>query len=410
MKILSNLIFALLLAFNLSTAAFAQTGQLQAGQIWGNPSAAQKNATGTTVGAILDREYTCSAQGNIIFRGSSLWTCLAPGASGLPLLSQGAGADLHYATLANAGLTNSSITVGGTVISLGGTAATITGLTLNGSSNTLTVLAGSQLSGQTPIANGGTGQATRQLGFNALAPAPTRAGDLMYYDGSNYVALAGNNSGTRFLQEDVNGLPSWATVAGTGTVTSVTLAAGTGISLSGTNPITSAGTITVNNTGVTSVSGAGGISGTVTTIGNLSLALNNVTVQTTSTSPTGIANATAVMMGFGSTCKLTPVYSTRVKLEFVGSVTNNNSAGQAVINVRYGTGGAPANGAALTGAQIGAPQQYDLVTGAKQLPFNNGVLITGLTPSTAYWFDLSLNTNGTGTASVVNTTCNAFEF
>lgn len=38
--------------------------------------------------------------------------------------------------------------------------ATLTNKTINGSSNTLTVLAGSQLSGATPVANGGTGQTT----------------------------------------------------------------------------------------------------------------------------------------------------------------------------------------------------------------------------------------------------------
>lgn len=77
-------------------------------------------------------------------------------------------------------------------------------------------------SGQLSIARGGTGQATQQAGFEALAPTPTRAGDLMYWNGSHYVTLPGNNSGTQALVENASGVPSWATVAGTGTVTSVT--------------------------------------------------------------------------------------------------------------------------------------------------------------------------------------------
>jgi hypothetical protein len=123
-------IAVVLLGLIFASHAMAQTGQLQAGQIWGNPASTQKPATGTTVGAILDQSYSCNAQGDIIFRGSSLWTCLAPGTSGLPLVSQGAGANLHYAALANAGLVNSSITIGSTTISLGSTVTTVAGLTL----------------------------------------------------------------------------------------------------------------------------------------------------------------------------------------------------------------------------------------------------------------------------------------
>jgi hypothetical protein len=80
------------------------------------------------------------------------------------------------------------------------------------------------------IAQGGTGQITQQAALNALAPTPTRAGDLMYWNGTNWVSLAGNNSGTQFLQETAAGVPSWATVSGTGTVT--TLTAGGGITFS----------------------------------------------------------------------------------------------------------------------------------------------------------------------------------
>lgn len=45
------------------------------------------------------------------------------------------------------------------------------------------------VSGQLPIANGGTGQATQTAGFNALSPATTK-GDLILHDGTNGVRLA----------------------------------------------------------------------------------------------------------------------------------------------------------------------------------------------------------------------------
>jgi len=107
--------------------------QLQAGGVWGNPASTQKPPTGTTIGALIDQEYACTAQGSIINRGASLWTCLAPGTSGLPLVSQGAGASLHYAALANAALVNSSTTVNGQSCALGGTCtvtAAATGVTI----------------------------------------------------------------------------------------------------------------------------------------------------------------------------------------------------------------------------------------------------------------------------------------
>jgi hypothetical protein len=89
------------------------------------------------------------------------------------------------------------------------------------------------VTGALPIGNGGTGQTTQQTALNALAPTPTRAGDIVYWNGTNWISLPGNNVGTQFLQESSAGVPSWATVSGTGTVTSVTCF-GVAITTSGT--------------------------------------------------------------------------------------------------------------------------------------------------------------------------------
>jgi hypothetical protein len=47
--------------------------------------------------------------------------------------------------------------------------------------------------------------ATLPLGF----PLPTRAGDIAYWNGTVWVTLPGNNSGTNVLQETAAGVPSW---------------------------------------------------------------------------------------------------------------------------------------------------------------------------------------------------------
>jgi hypothetical protein len=64
-------------------------------------------------------------------------------------------------------------------------------------------------------------------------PTAVNAGDVVYFNGTNFVVLAGNASGTKVLQETSAGVPSWAAAAGTGTVTSVTCF-GTAITVSGT--------------------------------------------------------------------------------------------------------------------------------------------------------------------------------
>ena len=82
------------------------------------------------------------------------------------------------------------------------------------------------LVGTVPIANGGTGQATANDAFNALAPSQTSAS-------GKYLTTDGTNA-------------SWATNP-LGTVTSVAATAGTGISVTG-SPITTSGTLNITNT------------------------------------------------------------------------------------------------------------------------------------------------------------------
>jgi hypothetical protein len=160
--------------------------------------------------------------------------------------------------------------------------------------------------------------------------------------------------------------------------------------------------------------GAFTLTGGITNSTNaIKLALNNATFQsnTTGLNPTGTVSLTDVMMGMGATCTLTPVYSTRVKVTFTGTL--NSTGGFATFaGFRFGTGVAPSNAAAVTGTQVAATMSIaGAGTSSQSAPFTISVIITGLTAGTAYWFDLAMHTgNASNTASVTNISCNAEEF
>lgn len=150
------------------------------------------------------------------------------------------------------------------------------------------------------------------------------------------------------------------------------------------------------------------ISGTPTT-NQLSVWTNGTTVkgitpavlQSTTLNPAGTTSTIGVHAGMGGTCALTPTYSSRVTASFGGYILNNTAGDGAEVQIRYGTGTAPVNGAALTGTAIG-PFSETLGLGANILvPFTTKAIITGLTAGTAYWFDLAefAVTGGTMTAN-----------
>lgn len=153
------------------------------------------------------------------------------------------------------------------------------------------------------------------------------------------------------------------------------------------------------------VQGFAGLSG-----GNrnmLSSANPSTTLQTSVSNPTGTASATGLMMGMGSTCKITPSSTGRVQVWFIGDDTNT-SVNTDTRSVRYGTGTAPANATALAGTSFGNNTQVISTAGAP-FSFHLGGIAFGLSIGTAYWFDMGLGTNG-GTASLTNVTCTVVEF
>jgi hypothetical protein len=140
---------------------------------------------------------------------------------------------------------------------------------------------------------------------------------------------------------------------------------------------------------------------------DIRLALNNAAASFSPANPTG-TSAGPVMAGLGATCHLTPVYGTRILLTFTMIVSNTAATGSTLVQMRYGTGAAPSNGAAATGTAIGSTLSSQSINANATLAITTHAIITGLTPGTAYWFDLTQQAGG-GTASLQNVTCTAVE-
>lgn len=171
-------------------------------------------------------------------------------------------------------------------------------------------------------------------------------------------------------------------------------------------------------TGALSIAQGAGI--TVTPSGSnvtVKQSLSNQTLQATFGSPTGTTSTTGAMMGAGATCSITPAYSSRVHLNFRGSMFNATAGDIVAVSAFYGTGTAPTNGQAQSGGscgsatctQIGPTQDLTSASAGGFGPFNVGGNITGLTPGTAYWFDMALLV-GSGTGHIQGSTCDGFEY
>lgn len=124
-------------------------------------------------------------------------------------------------------------------------------------------------------------------------------------------------------------------------------------------------------------------------------AMVGAATQSASASPTAPTSTSAfTMQGLAAT--VTPIKTGNVLVVITGTVVSptGTAAGNGVkVQLSYGTGTAPTNGAALTGTQTGAVVQYTnptTVTAADvHIPFSATAVLTGLTLGVAYWLDLA---------------------
>ncbi len=136
----------------------------------------------------------------------------------------------------------------GTVSSVG-TSSSVTALTLGGGPITTSGTVALSFSGTPfPISQGGTGATTKTPAFDALSPMTT-GGDIIYGGSAGLGTRLGNGTAGQVLTSSGTTLaPTWQTVTGTGSVTSVDMTVPSVLSISG-NPITSSGTLAVGYSG-----------------------------------------------------------------------------------------------------------------------------------------------------------------
>ena len=108
--------------------------------------------------------------------------------------------------------------------------------------------------------------------------------------------------------------------------------------------------------------------------------------------PTGNTTSTALMMGCGATFTITPVSSGRVLFKIQAQIDPTGTTNYVNFLLYYGSGTAPAHGAAVTGTQIGPPWSFGAnYSSGENFAVSVTGLVTGLIPGTAYWFDFAIN-------------------
>ena len=117
------------------------------------------------------------------------------------------------------------------------------------------------------------------------------------------------------------------------------------------------------------------------------------------------------MMGLAGS--ITPANTGTIMIVISGDYDNGSGDNGCAARIRTGTGTAPANGAAITGTARGGLVTMSIIASqgntSNRIPFHCNVLITGLTPGTAYWIDISLAAVVGGTARARNISISVIE-
>lgn len=126
----------------------------------------------------------------------------------------------------------------------------------------------------------------------------------------------------------------------------------------------------------------------------------------TPSNPTGTTATAGVMAGLA--VYFTPRRSGFVEVTIAGSMLNDTNTDGVGVQLRYGTGTAPANGDAPTGSVAGQSQSSFIDTAGNTVGFSIPAALA-LTAGATYWFDARQNAVTGGTASLANLTVRIIE-
>lgn len=264
---------------------------------------------------------------------------------------------------------------------------------------------------------------TPTYGGTGLATLTAHA--VMLGEGTSNVAFAPiGTSGRIMVDKGAATDPGFAAIGGDCTAAFSTTINLTCTETNGVAFATSATTDTTNAANITSgvLASARGGAGTINGIlkangsGVTSLAVKGTdyvspgsTTQQLGANPTATGASGGVMMGLGGACSFTPTVTGRVQVSFNFTHTNTGIVTDTA-QIKYGTGSAPANNAGQTGSNLGSTRAMYEPAGTASMPISmSGYIVTGLTVSTAYWFDIFLAAGG-GLAAVALVDCSMVEF
>lgn len=243
------------------------------------------------------------------------------------------------------------------------------------------------------------------LAMQGLSSTST-ARDVGYVDAGFISSTDASYTGfVRLCAQDFNattGGREGVRVASTGTLPVVTIT-GTTTFADGTDTtkkiaLSAAG----NTTGVTLTLAVGQTTSQTLTIPNIreaeTLAIARAPTLTSVASPGTNATTTVKMAGLAAA--ITPEVTGRVFVLVTGIVANNTIGDGVNVQLAWGTGGAPANGAAATGTTVGLVKHFIASTAAGQQGIALGAFISGLTNGTAIWVDLQFAAVTGGTATL----------
>ena len=361
-------------------------------------------------------------------------------------------------TITNAQLANSSITINGSSISLGGT-ATVTANT----TNALTIgtgLSGTSFNGSAPVTIANTGVLSFSAGTTGFTPSTTSTGAItlagllalsnggtnanltavaggVIYSGASAFAISAAGTTGQFLQSNGASAPTWASPVSYATVTDDTTTASTRYPLfanqtSGNLATTYTSSTKyqyVPSTGVltaTSFSGAGtGLTGTATSLsigGNAATA----TTATTATTTTNIAGGIASQLVYQSATGTTAFIANGT----AGQVLQSNGAtvptwvtfsGGATITddtttnaTRYPLFAAATSGTLSTAYTSSTELKYNPFTGGLSSPImtatgtvtgaeiiaSNGLIVNNKTIGTSYTLPTGYNASSVGPVTI----------